>query len=63
MVAAVQKRLIPRRDVMINVLPYFHIYGRPSCLCITFPPVNMPFRCRQTFILSLLLRLSRSRFA
>ena len=29
MVTAVQIPLIPRRDVMIGVLPYFHIYGRP----------------------------------
>ena len=36
MVAAVQKRLIPRRDVMIGVLPYFHIYGMPSYLRATF---------------------------
>lgn len=27
MVTGVQIRLIPRRDVMLGVLPFFHIYG------------------------------------
>jgi 4-coumarate--CoA ligase len=36
MVAAVQMRLIPRRDVMIGVLPYFHIYGMPHIFASPF---------------------------
>lgn len=36
MVAAVQMHLIPRRDVMIGVLPYFHIYGMPHILASPF---------------------------
>ncbi|KAN0131894.1 expressed putative fatty acid biosynthesis enzyme [Lactarius tabidus] len=46
MVAAVQMRLIPRRDVMIGVLPYFHIYGVVKLLFYPFfcgfPVVVLP---------------------
>jgi hypothetical protein len=63
MVTAVQIPLLPRRDVMVGVLPYFHIYGIVSYFRIICPPVNMSFRCCQAHILPLLLWLSRRRFA
>lgn len=42
MVAAVQVRLIPRRDVMLGVLPYYHIYGMSR----TFTALVRPLTCQ-----------------
>jgi acyl-CoA synthetase (AMP-forming)/AMP-acid ligase II len=57
MVKAIHTPLLPRRDVGLGVLPYFHIYGTRHHRHVTCMFANTPPRRRDARVISPLLRI------